>query len=80
MDWVDVAATGQEQAVSVRELLGCNRSGQIEHHRIASCQTDRFHVVGRLAARCDNDAWHGYIRVGTAMPMRSSARVSCSRT
>ena len=80
MDRVDVAAAGQEQAVSVRELLGCAAAVRSSDDRIAAGHADRFHVVGNLAARRDDDAWHGYIRAGTAMPIRSSARVSCSRT
>jgi hypothetical protein len=30
----------------------------------------------RLAARGDGNDWHGYILAGTAMPMRSNARVN----
>jgi hypothetical protein len=48
----------------------------IEAHDLAAGAFDRGLVVVGLGARRNGDDWHGYILAGTAMPIRSSARVN----
>ena len=73
---VDVAAAGKEHAV---ETVECGRCIHREHTRVAAGPPNGFDVVGQPVGWRDADDGH-YILGGTAMPMRSSARVSCART
>ena len=72
---IDVAAAGEEDAVEAVERRRCIHG---EHARLAARAPDGFDVVGQPIGRGDADDCH-YILGGTAMPMRSSARVSCAR-
>ena len=77
----DIVAAGQHQPVDAGErLLDVHR--RVEDARLAADVKDRLPVVLELPARADaNEAGiMSYIRLGTSMPIRSSARVSCART
>jgi hypothetical protein len=74
-----VGAAGQQQSVDAGERLS-DRHRQVEDARLAADMEDRLPVIFELPARCDANHGHGYIRFGTSMPIRSSARVSCART
>ena len=78
----DILAAGQQQAVEAVERVG-DLHGRLEDADFAAGMEDRLPVVLQLAARRDSNQWHEhqrrYIRVGTSIPIRSSARVSCDR-
>ncbi len=74
-----VGAAGQQETADAGERL-LDRHRQVEDARLAADMEDRLPVVFELPARCDANHGHSYIRFGTSMPIRSSARVSCART
>ena len=75
----DVAAAGQQHAVDLAITSAGRSRGAVEDAGPRRRRGDRLLVVVRLAARRDGDDWHVYILAGTAMPMRSNARVSWLR-
>ena len=81
----DVVAAGQQQAVDAVRARRSTGHRAIDDADLAADVEDRLPVVLELAARVMPMSGHDelrivYIRVGTSIPIRSSARVSCART
>ena len=74
-----IVAAGQHQAVDAGERL-LDRHRRVENARLAADVQDRLPVVFELPAGRDANDRHSYIRFGTSMPIKSSARVNCART
>ncbi len=71
----DVVAAGQEQTVDAFErLLDGHR--RVDQSHLSSDVEDGLLVILDFPAGADRDERHGYIRVGTSIPIKSSARVS----
>src|SRR6185295_11675066 len=79
----DVAAAREHQPAESLER-GFQVGGHVEHAHVAAHVQYRLAVVFDLATVRDADKWHSrpsrYIRAGTSMPIRPSARVSSSLT
>src|SRR4029434_10351104 len=68
-----VATAGKEHTVDRRDDVGRFVDGAVQQAHLTTSTSNRFFVVVQLGARRNRDHWHGYILVGTATPIRSSA-------
>ena len=71
-----ITAARKQQAIGRRNHIGRPVRHAIETQDLAAGAFDGGFIVVRLAARRDGDDRHGYILAGTAIPIRSTARVS----
>jgi hypothetical protein len=65
----DIVAPGQKESVSALERVGHTHRG-VDHADVAARVKNRLLVVFEPVARGNRNICHGYIRVGTSIPIR----------
>src|SRR5262249_52568897 len=75
--WSDIVAAREQETLGPVERVGDTHRVIDDPHLAAGVQ-HRLPIVLELATLDDGDERHSYIRIGTSMPISSSARVSCA--